>query len=104
MARFDRGWDPQATTNAGNVITGLRDDSPAYAAGLRNGMKIVKREFGQPGDSRVEYGLRVLIDGKEQVIKFMPVGKGMVTLQTVTLAKDMDDAKRAACVKSMSGA
>ena len=102
MPRFERGWDPEATTAAGNVLTGLRDDSPAYAAGLRNGMKIVKREFGTPGDSRVEYGLRILIDGKELVFKFMPVGKGMVTLQTVTLVP-MDDAKRSACVKSMSG-
>jgi predicted metalloprotease with PDZ domain len=103
MPKFARGWDGGATTKAGNVVTGLSDNSPAYAAGLRNGMKIVKREFGKPGDSRVEYGLRVLIDGKEQVIRFMPVGKGSITLQTVTLTPGMDDAKRSACVKSMSG-
>jgi predicted metalloprotease with PDZ domain len=104
MPKFDRGWDAVATTNAGNVLMGLRDDTPAYAAGLRNGMKIVRREFGKPGDSRVEYGLRVLVDGKEQVIRFMPVGKGTVTLQTVVLTPGMDEAKRAVCVKSMSGA
>lgn len=101
--RFDRGWDPEATTKADNIVTGLKDGSPAYKAGLRNGMKIIKRAFGEPGDATQEYGLRVLIDGQEQIIRFMPVGEGTVTTQRVTLAPGMSAEKRAACTARMSG-
>eukprot|EP01030_Chromulinospumella_sphaerica_P011466 gene11466-11259_t len=54
---FDRGWDVPKTSASG-VVTGLDPESPAYAAGLRDGMKILKREGGAPGDSRVAYVLR----------------------------------------------
>jgi predicted metalloprotease with PDZ domain len=104
LPAFDRGYDPDATSAAGNVVTGLRTDAPAYAAGLREGMKIVKREAGQPGDSRVEYVLRVSDGGAERLIRFMPIGKGEVTRQTVVLAPGLDGAARAACARSMSGA
>ncbi|NEX93001.1 M61 family metallopeptidase [Caulobacter sp. 17J65-9] len=101
---FDRGFDAEKTAAAGNVITGLRADSPAYAAGLREGMKLVKREGGQPGDSRVEYVLRVSDGAGERLIRFQPVGKGEVTRQTVVLAPGLDEAARAACARTMSGA
>ncbi|HYE42510.1 MAG TPA: hypothetical protein VEA15_03875 [Caulobacteraceae bacterium] len=101
---FARGWDPEATTAADNIVTGLKDDSPAYKAGLRNGMKIIKRAFGEVGNSQVEYGLRVEVDGKEQLFRFMPVGEGPdMTLQTVVLAPAMDEETRAACARRMSG-
>ncbi|MBX7248576.1 MAG: hypothetical protein K1X35_05925 [Caulobacteraceae bacterium] len=104
-ARFERGWDPEATTANNNVVTGLRDDSPAYRAGLRNGMQIVKREFGEVGNSTVEYGLRVRApDGTETVYRFMPAGSGTETIQRIVLAPNMSKAKQAACARSMSGA
>ena len=103
-ARFARGWDAEATTAAGNVVTGLGDDTPAYRAGLRNGMQIVKREFGEPGNSTVEYGLRVKAGDGERVIRFMPTAPGTETVQKVVLTPGMDARTRAACVRSMSGA
>jgi len=104
-AAFARGWDAEATTAAGNVVTGLKDDSPAYRAGIRNGMKIVKREFGEPGDSTVEYGLRIKApDGTETVYRFMPVGTGPdETVQKVVVAPGLDAAKRAACARTVGG-
>lgn len=102
--RFHRGWDAQATTAAGNVMTGLRDDSPAYAAGLRNGMQIVKREFGEVGNSTVEYGLRVRAgDGTETVYRFMPVAPGVDTFQRIVLAEGLSGDRKAACARRMSG-
>ena len=102
---FARGWDAEATTAADNVVTGLKDGSPAHRAGLRNGMKIIKRAFGEVGNSQVEYGLRVEVDGQERLIRFMPVGDGPeMTLQTVVLTPGMDEATRAACARRMSGA
>ena len=103
---FHRGWDAEATTAAGNIVTGLKTDSPAYRAGLRNGMQIVKREFGEVGNSQVEYGLRVkAADGTETVYRFMPVGEGPdLTLQTVVLTPGMDARAKARCARVMGGA
>lgn len=100
---FDRGYDGDATSRAGSVVTGLREDSPAYAAGLREGMKILKREAGMPGDSRVEYVLRVDDHGTERLIRFRPEGKERVTLQEVILAPGLTPGQRTACARSMSG-
>jgi len=102
--RFHRGWDAQATTANGNVLTGLREDSPAYRSGLRNGMQIVKREFGEVGNSQVEYGLRIKApDGTETVYRFMPVAPGIDHFQRVVLTPGLDDAAKARCAKTMSG-
>jgi predicted metalloprotease with PDZ domain len=78
---FDRGYDTESTTRADNVVTGLRPDSPAYAAGLRDGMKLLGRAAGEPGNSAVEYGLRVKDGAGERVIRFMPAGRATVTSQ-----------------------
>lgn len=75
LAEFDRGFDPLKTTANDNRITGLDPKSPAYAAGLREGMKILKRESGRPGDSSVEFVYRVLVDGQEKLIHYFPRGK-----------------------------
>lgn len=101
---FARGWDGEATTRNGNVLTGLQDGSPAWRAGLRNGMQIVKREFGEPGDSSVEYGLRIRApDGTETVYRFMPTAPGYQTFQRLVLTPDLDARERAACVRLMGG-
>ncbi len=101
---FHRGWDAEATSAANNVLTGVRDDSPAYRAGLRNGMQIVKREFGEPGNSSVEYGLRIKApDGTETVYRFMPTAPGSQTIQKLVLTPNMGARQRAACVRLMSG-
>lgn len=101
--RFHRGWDAQATTANNNIVTGLKPDSPAYAAGLREGMQIVKREFGEVGNSTVEYGLRITENGQERVIRFMPVAPGTETIQRIVLTPNMSPAKKAACARAMSG-
>lgn len=100
MPPFDRGWDLAATAQA-QAIAGLRDDSPAYAAGLRNGMVPVRREAGTVGDSRVEYALRVRDGAQERVIRFLPRGKGEITVQSVRLIAGVD---AGACAKGLSGA
>lgn len=104
MAEFDRGFDPQKTSANGNKITGLREDSPAYRAGLREGMQIVRREAGKPGDSRVDLVYRVLDNGVERVIGYKPEGKKRVTLQEFTLKAGLSDADRKACVARIGGA
>ncbi len=101
---FERGWDPEATAAADNVVTGLKNDSPAYAAGLRNGMKIVRREAGAVGDSRVEYALRVRDGESERVFRFQPKGKAIYTAREIVPTPGMDDATRRSCAARIGGA
>ncbi len=103
VAEFDRGFDADKTALNENVIVGLREDSPGYRAGLRNGMKIVKREAGKPGDSRVALTYRVMDGGNERLITYLPEGRRRLTMQELVLETDADDVARKACVARLSG-
>jgi predicted metalloprotease with PDZ domain len=103
LAAFDRGFDPQKTSENGNKITGLREDTPGYRAGLRNGMQIVKREAGKPGDSRVDLVYRVLDNGVERVITYKPEGSKRITLQEFTLKAGLGEAERKSCAARLGG-
>lgn len=98
---FDRGFDLEATQAASLVVTGVDSTSTAFAAGLRNGMRIISREAGTPGDATTEYAYRVNDGRRERVIRYLPAGKSTVTFQRVVLGPD---AASPACVAAMSGA
>jgi predicted metalloprotease with PDZ domain len=100
---FDRGWDAAATARNHNVITGLRRDSPAYRAGLRDGMTVIRRLSGVPGDVTVPYSLRVLDGNRERTITFWPRGAGTVTAQQLELTMAATLASRAACAALLGG-
>lgn len=100
---FDRGFDIEATQAAGNVVSGIDRQHPAFAAGLRDGMKIVRREGGKVGDPQVEFVYRVKDGEKERVIRYMPQGKGLFDLQQLVLTKDLSGAALAACKRSLGG-
>jgi predicted metalloprotease with PDZ domain len=103
FAAFDRGFDGAKSAETG-VITGVEPDGPAYAAGLRDGMKRLGREGIVDGDSRVEIGYRVIDDkGSERVIRFHPAGKLQVTLQQVRVAPGLSPSQLAACTRLVSG-
>lgn len=100
---FERGWDPEATAQANGVVAGLKPDSPAHAAGLRDGMKIVRRAAGTVGDARVEYALVVLDQGVEKTFRFKPEGKAAYTAREIVVAPGLDAAARKACSVSLGG-
>lgn len=102
--RFDRGWDPEATAKAGNIVTGLKPDSPAYAAGLREGMRMVRREAGVVGDSRVEYAVRVQAAAGERIIRFKPEGRESFTVREIVVAPGLDEVARKTCAARIGGA
>ena len=83
---FDRGFDAAATNAAGGVITGLDPTSPGYAAGLRDGMRIVKREAGRPGDTSIDLVYRVRDGDNERLIQYRPVGKRTFVTQRIVPA------------------
>jgi predicted metalloprotease with PDZ domain len=97
---FHRGFDLRATEANGMRITGVDSTSPAYAAGMRDGMRLLRRDAGTPGDATVEYAYVVDDGGAERVIRYLPQGKGRVTMQRVVLAPDAASER---CVRLMGG-
>jgi len=94
---FHRGFDVDATVAAGNVIAGVDPAGTAYAAGLRDGMKLVRREAGEIGNPDVEIAYRLAgADGREQVLRWRPVALKPVRLQQLVVPR-LDDATREHC-------
>ncbi len=100
---FDRGFDTAATSARDGVVAGVDPAGPAYAAGLRNGMRIVGREAGEPGDSRIELVYRVQASDGEKLIRYRPTGRQTMKLQEIALAENLTPEQRADCAKRMAG-
>ena len=102
-ATFDRGFDTAKTNAAGGVVAGVDPKGPAYAAGLRDGMKITARlSATNTGDARTELAYRVDSGGAEQIIRYRPEGR-RVPIQQIVLAEGLDAEARSACARVMSG-
>jgi predicted metalloprotease with PDZ domain len=99
---FDRGYDAAATRRADGIIAGVAPDGPAYAAGMRNGMRLIRREAGKVGDSTVEIAYRLADDGGERVIRFLPRGKAEFEVQQLQLTVS-DDSQAALCARRLGG-
>lgn len=100
---FDRGFDGAKSGQTG-IISGVDPAGPAYAAGLRDGMKRLGREGGKEGDSRVPIGYRVAgPDGVARLITYLPAGKATYELQEVSVIPGLSSEQRAACVADLSG-
>ena len=82
---FDRGYDAEATRLANGVIAGVVKDGPAFAAGMRDGMRLIAREAGKIGDSRTEIAYRVADEGGERVLRYLPEGKKEFEVQRLEL-------------------
>lgn len=92
-----------AETGKGRMVAGVDPAGPAYAAGLRDGMKYLGRQGGKPGDSTVEIGLAIEENGKPRLIRFLPRGPGEVTVQRIKVPATLSGEARAACVKVVAG-
>ncbi|MCU0883022.1 MAG: hypothetical protein MUF14_10195 [Hyphomonadaceae bacterium] len=85
QAEFHRGFDVAATQRNGLVVTGTIEGSPAWQAGLRDGMRIIRRTGGSPPDPTVP--LTYLIDdsGTERTLSWLPEGPRRFTVQALEL-------------------
>jgi predicted metalloprotease with PDZ domain len=99
---FDRGYDAQATRVAEGVIAGVDPAGPAYAAGMRNGQRLVRREAGTIGDASVQMAYRVSEGGAEKVITYLPVGRSEHQVQRLVLAAEGPE-QAAACRTRLGG-
>ena len=104
VAPFHRGFDIEATNANNNIIAGAIPSSPAYAAGLRDGMVLLRRDSGEIGNGDVELVYIVRDGDVERTIRYMPRGPGMVTQQQLVLDKDLNGARLAQCVALLGGA
>lgn len=75
IAKFDAGFDVQ-TTHAVKVFSGVKEDSNAYKAGIRNGQKLVSGGMERNAEVLAEYVVEE--SGARKKVKFYPAGKKVV--------------------------
>ena len=99
---FHRGYNARATRIAGGAISGVVPDGPAYAAGMRDGMRLIRMESGKVGDSSVEIVYRVADGDGERVVRYLPEGKGAFEVQRVEV-KASGVEQEARCASLLGG-
>ncbi|MBL8542413.1 MAG: hypothetical protein JNJ63_01255 [Hyphomonadaceae bacterium] len=104
LAPFHRGFDIAATQANNNVISGVDPALPAYEAGLRNGMVLVRRAAGEIGNAELEIAYVVRDGEAERTIRYMPRGHGQLQQQRLVLAEDLAGETLAQCVRVLGGA
>jgi predicted metalloprotease with PDZ domain len=100
---FERGWDSNATAKADNVFVGVDPSSNAYAAGLRDGMKFLRRLAGEPGNSAVDYVLEVEDGATKRSVTFRPAGRQTIRTQQIVLDPARFAAEPAKCKAALAG-
>jgi hypothetical protein len=91
---FDRGFDAEASAKAGMVAAGVRVGGPAWQAGLRNGMRLVRSVEGRFGDSTRDYVWIVQAPGQpEQTLRWKPAGTGSIAIQRLRRTDASSDAR-----------
>lgn len=100
---FERGWDTERTTRQGDIVTGLAPDSSAYAAGLRNGMKLLSQTGGNLDDPEIPITLTALDASGEHIIHFKPIGRDTIRVQHIEMDAARFSVTPDACRRALSG-
>jgi predicted metalloprotease with PDZ domain len=100
---FERGWDTEATMRNGDIVTGLDPGTRAYAAGLRNGMKLLVQSGGAEGDPDAVIRLEVQDNQIRRSIAFEPMGHTFVDVQNIELDAARFASNPAGCRIALSG-
>ncbi|MBC7986737.1 MAG: hypothetical protein H7X93_08720 [Sphingomonadaceae bacterium] len=87
----------------GRYFASVEETSPAWAAGLRPGMRYIRRVSFGPGDATVPFVMRVRDADGERVLQWLPEGPTRVRFQRLVLADFTDAAARDACRAQMGG-
>ncbi len=101
---FHRGFDISATQANNNVISGVDPSLPAYAAGMRDGMILVRRDAGEIGNSELEIAYVVREGEVDRTIRYMPRGHRMLEQQRLLLANDLAGEALDQCIRVLGGA
>lgn len=103
MPVFHRGFDIEATQANNNIIAGVDPTLPAYAAGVRNGMVLIRRDGGEIGNSELEIAYVVRDGDTERTFRYMPRGHGAFTTQRLELAQDLEGERLEQCTRALAG-
>jgi predicted metalloprotease with PDZ domain len=100
---FHRGFDIDATEANNRTIVGVVRGGPAYAAGMRDGMVLVRRDGGELGNAELEIGYVVRDGATERTLRYMPRGRDSVTQQSLVLDEALAGEQLAQCVRVLGG-
>jgi len=81
----------------GRYFTRVDEGGPAWTAGLRPGMRYVRRVSFEPGDATVPIVMRVADAAGERELRWLPAGRQRVRFQRLRLRDLSDGAARRAC-------
>jgi len=100
---FHRGFDIEKTQADGGRIAGVMVDGPAWRAGLRDGMRLIRRSGGEIGNAAVEIAYEVDDRGTPKTLRWLPEGEGLERYREFVPKPDMDDAERTVCREVLGG-
>lgn len=100
---FHRGFDIEATSANQNVVSGTDPESPAYAAGLRDGMRLIRRASGEIGNAEIELEYVVMDGEQERHIRYLPRAKGVHQVQALRVDSELDADAQARCLLVLGG-
>jgi len=101
-APYDPGYDRDATARDDGVVTGVDPNGPAFAAGLRNGMKRLAFIAGAQGDSRVRLTMQVRDGTDKRTISYFPAGKARLRSQEVILNTAITPEQMTGCAAAIA--
>lgn len=102
--RFHRGFDIEATSANNNIVAGVDPSLPAYAAGVRDGMVLIRRASGEIGNASREITY-VMRDGDtERSFTYLPTGHGTFVLQEFVVDDTIEGGRLAQCIAVLGGA
>lgn len=82
IGRFELGFDRSSVDAEPHKVVGLKEDSEAYKAGLRNGQQLIGWSITN-GDPTKQVKLTIKIETGKQVITYYPQGKKVPVQQFV---------------------
>lgn len=103
VPNFHRGFDIEATTANNNVIAGVIPGGPAFVAGIRDGMVLVRREAGEIGNAELEIAYVVRDGETERTLRYLPRGEGSFTLQRLAIDEGLAGAALERCLAVLAG-
>lgn len=83
LRRFDLGFDPLVLVSADRKVAGLKPESTAAAAGLRNGDRILNRfpQDALQGNQSATLTLEIERDGQQKTLTYLPRGEEVSAFQ-----------------------
>ncbi len=102
-AVFDPGFDVAAMRANNRTISGVDRRSPAYAAGLRDGMAFVRQQSGRVGDADQQLVLVVRDGEQERTIAYFPRGHDTYVVQRLEVEPALEGERLAQCRAVLGG-